>query len=99
MGEVFTHRLRELNAETKAALSHALQTSAEPALVCSAFDLPQQQQDALHRALHECLSADVGIRFKTAPDLVSGIELSANGQRVSWTIADYLASLEKAVGV
>ena len=38
------------------------------------------------------------LRFETAPDLVSGIELTANGQKVAWSIADYLASLEKGVG-
>jgi F-type H+-transporting ATPase subunit b len=30
--------------------------------------------------------------------LVSGIELTANGQKVAWSIADYLASLERDVG-
>jgi F-type H+-transporting ATPase subunit b len=30
--------------------------------------------------------------------LVSGIELTTNGQKVAWSIADYLASLEKGVG-
>ena len=37
------------------------------------------------------------VQFETAPDLVSGIELSTNGQKVAWSIADYLASLEKGV--
>jgi len=36
--------------------------------------------------------------FETAPDLVSGIELATNGHKVAWSIADYLASLEKGVG-
>ena len=40
----------------------------------------------------------VRVRFETAPDLVSGIELTTNGQKVAWSIADYLASLEKGVG-
>ena len=31
------------------------------------------------------------------PDLISGIELTTNGQKVAWSIADYLASLEKGV--
>jgi F-type H+-transporting ATPase subunit b len=30
--------------------------------------------------------------------LVSGIELTASGQKVAWSIADYLASLERDVG-
>jgi F-type H+-transporting ATPase subunit b len=53
---------------------------------------------AIQNALNETFSAEIHIRFETSPDLVSGIELSANGQKVGWTIADYLASLEKGVG-
>lgn len=29
---------------------------------------------------------------------MSGIELSADGQKIAWSIADYLMSLEKGVG-
>ena len=29
---------------------------------------------------------------------MSGIELTTNGQKVAWSIADYLAALEEAVG-
>jgi hypothetical protein len=98
MGEVFTRRLRELNGETKHGLAEALKTASEPALVRSAFDLPADQRAAIQNALNETFSAEVRVRFETAPDLVSGIELSSNGQKVAWSIADYLASLEKGVG-
>ena len=64
----------------------------------SAFDLPEQQRAAIQQALNETFSAEVRVRFETAPDLVSGIELTTNGQKVGWSIADYLASLEKGVG-
>ncbi len=30
--------------------------------------------------------------------MVSGIELSGGGQKVAWSIADYLATLEKSAG-
>ena len=29
--------------------------------------------------------------------MISGIELTANGRKVAWSIADYLTSLEKSV--
>ena len=64
----------------------------------SAFDLPAEQRAAIQNALNETFSAEVHVRFETAPDLVSGIELTTNGQKVAWSIADYLASLEKGVG-
>ena len=64
----------------------------------SAFDLPAAQRAAIQKALNETFSAEVHVRFETAPDLVSGIELTTNGQKIAWSIADYLASLEKGVG-
>jgi F-type H+-transporting ATPase subunit b len=98
MGEVFDRRLRELDDESKSVLGEALKKNSEPALIRSTFDLPAAQRAAIQNALNETFSAEIHIRFETSPDLVSGIELSANGQKVGWTIADYLASLEKGVG-
>jgi F-type H+-transporting ATPase subunit b len=51
----------------------------------------------IQKAINETFSADIHVRFETAPDLVSGIELNAGGQKIAWTIADYLASLEQSV--
>jgi F-type H+-transporting ATPase subunit b len=98
MGEVFTRRLRELDEKAKAMLGDALKKNSEPALVRSTFDLPSGQRAAIQNALNETFSAEICLRFETSPDLISGIELSANGQKVGWSIADYLASLEKGVG-
>ncbi len=98
MGEVFTRRLRALDDQAKAVLGEALKKNSEPALVRSAFDLPATQRAAIQNALNETFSAEIHIRFETAPDLVSGIELTTNGQKVGWSIADYLATLEKGVG-
>jgi len=98
MGEVFDRRLRELNGQAKTLLGEALKKNSEPALIRSTFDLPEAQRAAIQNALNETFSAEIHIRFETSPDLVSGIELSANGQKVGWTIADYLSSLEKGVG-
>lgn len=98
MVDVFTRRLRELNGEAKHVFAEALKAAAEPALVRSAFDLPTDQRTAIQTALNETFSAKVGIRFETAPNLVSGLELSANGQKVAWSISEYLSSLEKRVG-
>jgi F-type H+-transporting ATPase subunit b len=95
--EVFTRRLRELDEQAKAVMSEAFKTASEPALVRSAFDLPEEQRAAIQNALNETFSAEIHVRFETAPDIISGIELSTNGQKVAWSIADYLASLEKGV--
>jgi len=98
MGEVFDRRLHALDGPAKTVLGAALKKNSGPALVRSAFELPATQRAAIRNALNETFSAEIPLRFETAPDLVCGIELAANGQKVGWSIADYLASLEKDVG-
>ncbi|MEO5926451.1 MAG: F0F1 ATP synthase subunit B [Bryobacteraceae bacterium] len=97
IGEVFIQRLREMNGEAKTLLGDALKKAGEPAVIRSAFELPGEQQAAIQNAVNETFSAEIHLRFETSPDLISGIELSANGQKVAWCIADYLASMEKGV--
>ena len=98
IGEVFTRRLRTINGKAKEGLAEVLKTASEPALVRTAFDLPATQRAAIQNALNETFSAEIHVRFETAPDLVSGVELTTNGQKIAWSIADYLASLETGVG-
>src|SRR5271166_944514 len=97
LAEVFTRRLREMGGKAKAGLAEALKSASDPAVVRSAFDLPAGQRTEIQDSLNESFSDKIRVRFETAPDLVSGIELTANGQKVAWSIADYLASLEKGV--
>jgi len=95
--EVFIRRLRAMDADAKAGLGEALSTGRDPAQVRSAFDLPEAQRAAIQKAVNETFSADIRLRFDTAPDLVGGIELATNGRMVAWNIADYLVSLEEGV--
>ena len=43
------------------------------------------------------LGEETELQFRTAPDEVGGIELSANGFKIAWTIAEYLVALEKRI--
>jgi F-type H+-transporting ATPase subunit b len=97
IGEVFTRRLREMDAPAKAKLGEALKDAAAPAIVRCAIDLPPDQQAAIRNAINETFSADIQLKFETKSDLIGGIELSTNGQKLAWSIADYLASLETSI--
>jgi F-type H+-transporting ATPase subunit b len=98
MCDVLVRHLHTMDVTVKAAFAKTLKTASEPALVRSAFDLPAPQQATIQKALDETFSLSVPIRFEIAPDLVSGIEFSARGQKLAWSIADYLTSLENSVG-
>ena len=91
---VFTQRLGELDDATRAELVDAIGDATVPGRIRSAFELDEGQRAAVQVAFREALSVDLELVFETAPDLVSGIEFSCNGKKVSWNIADYLAALQ-----
>ena len=94
---VFAHRLQEMDEQVKKGFGESLKTASEPALVRCTFDLPAAQRAVIQQTLNETFSAEINIRFETAPEQVSGIELISNGHKLAWSIADYLSSLEKGV--
>ncbi|WP_339673794.1 hypothetical protein [Dasania marina] len=95
--DVFIRRLQEMDDKAKNEFTAALKSSSDPARLRSAFDLPAEQRSAIQNALNTSFSAEIKINFETAPDLVCGIELTSNGQKVAWSIADYLLSLQQGV--
>jgi F-type H+-transporting ATPase subunit b len=97
MVDVFIRRLRELGSEEKESLVSMAKSPSIPVLVRSAFDLSTTQRGLIESAVKETLSAGAQLTFDVVPDLVGGIELTMQGQKIAWSIADYLASLEKGV--
>ena len=79
-------------------MATAFKTSNHMVSVHSAFDLPAAQKAAIENAVKESFAPDAQVQFETAPELVSGIELSSGGHKVAWSIADYLTTLEKSAG-
>jgi F-type H+-transporting ATPase subunit b len=98
MSDVFVGRLRDLNGAAKEQLAAGLKTSTQPAIVRSAYDLAPAQRTAIENAVKDTLAGTRQLQFQVASELVSGIELSVNGLKVAWSIADYLSTLETKVG-
>jgi F-type H+-transporting ATPase subunit b len=78
-------------------ISSSSYSSSYSATVRSAFELSPEQRAAIEAALNQALSLQLQLNFQTAPELISGIELVANGQSIAWNISDYLKAMEKAV--
>jgi len=95
---VFIGRLRQLDGETQANFVQALTAAAEAVRVRSAFELTGDQQTAIRQVLSEIFPADTAVRFDYEPDLIAGIELTAGGRRVAWSIEDYLKTLKDSLG-
>lgn len=97
MSVVFIRRLAELDDGAKTGFAEAIKAAPDATVVRSAFELPPEQRSSIQAALAETFPAVSSVRFEVVPELVSGIELVTNGQKVAWSIADYLTSLEKSV--
>lgn len=96
--EVFLRRLQEPDGGAKESFAQVLKTTSEPVLARSAFELSPEQQTEIRQALRKTFSADVPVEFETAPRAISGLELTVRGRKIAWSLADYLASLERSVG-
>ena len=95
MTEVLIHRLRTLPEQSRDELRAILAASNNTAVLRSVFAIEPEQQHAVGHALGEIFAVDVQLQFETAPDLISGIELLADGHKVTWSIAAYLDAIEK----
>jgi F-type H+-transporting ATPase subunit b len=97
IGEVFTRRLRQLDATAKKTLAAALETPNGKAMVRSRFVLPGGVRATVQNALNETFGAEVPLQFETAPATVCGIELTAGGQKLAWTIDEYLRLFQQKI--
>jgi F-type H+-transporting ATPase subunit b len=97
MADVFVQRLRAIKPEDRGHLVDAISGAPGTAIVRSAFELPPAQQAKITSAVNDTTAMDAHVKYETVPDLVSGIELSTTGYKVSWNADDYLAEMEKSV--
>jgi F-type H+-transporting ATPase subunit b len=98
MVDVFVRRLRALEGKEKEEMEAAFKSPSPAAVVRSTFELPAAQRSAVEDAMKETLAIETPVDFQTAPDLVSGIEITASGRKIGWSIEDYLKSLDQGVG-
>ena len=94
---IFIKRLNELTTVEKKQFIQAFKTASDPILIRSAFDLPAKQQTEIKNSVNEILETKSNFQFKTAPELISGIELAANGFKLAWSISEYLNSLQNRI--
>lgn len=95
----FIRRLETLNDEERSKLNSILTGARQPAVVRSAFELSPAVREAIEEAVGDLspTQSHAGMQYEVTPDLVGGIELAADGRKVSWSIDDYLSSLEQRV--
>ena len=95
MAEAFVRRLQALDEKGKAALADALATPDEPVLIKTVFGLPDAARQAVEQAIRKELGTTADVRFEQDEAGSGGIELSGGGQKLAWTVDNYLDDLGK----
>ena len=97
LAEVFIRRLRQMDDPLSAKLNAALKMPGGYPKITSTFALPPEQRAIIQKAINQGFSAEVPLTFEVKPELIGGIELTAGGQKLAWSISDYLSSLQRGV--
>jgi F-type H+-transporting ATPase subunit b len=90
--EVLIERLRALPEPQKLALA-ATPALTRTVLVRGAHEPSPACRTKLETAIREALGATAVVHFEAAPELLCGLEVSVAGQKLAWSVADYLSTL------
>jgi F-type H+-transporting ATPase subunit b len=91
IAEVFIRRLHDMRDKCNVAPETASRPAS--ALVRSAFELPPLGRTAMENAVRAWLGTETRVSFETVPELITGIELTSGGQKIAWSISDFLSTL------
>jgi F-type H+-transporting ATPase subunit b len=94
IAEVFIRRLHDMREKCIGAPGTASRPTS--ALVRSAFELPLPGRTAMENAVRAWLGTETRVTFETMPELISGIEVTAGGQKIAWSISDFLTALAES---
>ena len=95
--ETFIRKMNELSSEERKVLTESFKQSFEVILIKTTFELSSTSKKSLSGSIKSAFNVTNSVEFQTSPELISGIELTCGGQRVSWSISGYLSSLERSV--
>lgn len=93
---VFAQHLRALDTPAKEPLLAAF-GAASDAVVRSAFDLGEAQRALIQSAVHEEFNSSIPLRFEVSAETLCGVELLVGGEKLAWSMADYLSGLEQRI--
>lgn len=92
---VFAERVRSLDEPSRSDL--AQDAASGPLRVRSVFELSEASRDAVRSALEEVLEGSAEVHFETDPELIGGVEILTGNRKISWSIEEYLAQMQKSM--
>ena len=94
IGSIFLKRLKNLEEQDRTELKERL-TDSGNARLASAFDLPDSLRKELQKELAGIAGSEVRLAYESAPELIAGIELKVEDQKIGFNLDQYLDDLEQ----
>ena len=93
----FINRLESPEAASKTELVDFMQKIGSQLVVRGAFEFSEKSKQLISAVLQQKKPLPLEIVFQHSPELICGIELFANGRKISWTMTQYLSELRHSV--
>lgn len=93
----FLHELDRLTDREREAVIAAIEEGDRVAVVQTTYELGEQLQAEITKALQEQLLSDLDVRFEQAEDALCGIAILTDAHKLAWDVRDYLVSMEQAL--
>ncbi|KKN12630.1 hypothetical protein LCGC14_1014560 [marine sediment metagenome] len=93
----FIKQLQAYNNSELVEFNQSLAISNEPLMVHSAMPLSESQCQDIEQAVKGIFELNKPIAFLIKPELIAGIALFSDGQKIAWSINDYLKSLSDSI--
>jgi len=93
--EVFLSELKDMPKEKRNDMAKAIRKEGNTATVRSGFEISTKLRRKITESVRESLAGKAEITYETVPDMIMGIELKTKGEKIAWSLENYLDSLEE----
>lgn len=93
--DTFLDQIRSLSNQEKENLRDSLRSNGKTARVISSFEIPGEDQERIRNQLHDHISSEMEVEYRTERDLILGIELVTQDRKVSWNLERYLDTMRE----
>jgi F-type H+-transporting ATPase subunit b len=91
----FLSRLDELPPDRIEKMVEAFQNGGNTFVIRSGFEISPEMRRRLERHLKRVFADGIETDFEQDPDLIMGLELKSPGEKIAWSLEEYLNTLEE----
>ena len=93
--EVFLLELKDMPEEKRHDMAKAIRKEGDTVTVRSGFEISTKLRRKITASVRHSLAEKAEVTYETVPDMIMGIELKSKGEKIAWSLENYLDGLEE----